>query len=267
MEALDWHRLQAPARWQAIDLLSDLHLSVALPRTAQAFEEHLASTDADAVLILGDLFEVWIGDDQRHLAFEAGCLRAIAEAARHRWIGFMAGNRDFLLGPHALEEARMHALADPVRLDAFGRRYLLTHGDALCLDDAAYQRFRQEVRQPRWQDQFLARPFDERAALAGRIRAESRSRKAAAPDPSNWADVDATAADRWLSESAADALIHGHTHRPGHHALPSGRMRHVLSDWDLDGGLPRAQLMRIDILGARRIGPMSNPHDHPPLAT
>lgn len=247
--------LVAPVGWRSIDVLSDLHLSTALPRTAQAFAAHLDATEADAVLILGDLFEVWVGDDQRHEAFENDCLDVIARAARFRWIGFMAGNRDFLLGSAALEAAGMHGLADPFRLDAYGRRYLLTHGDALCLGDVDYQRFRREVRQARWQREFLARSFGDRCILAGRIRAESRSRKAAAPGSEEWADVDAKAADDELARADSDVLIHGHTHRPGDHLLPSGRTRHVLSDWDLDGHAPRSQVLRIDRGGVRRVSP------------
>lgn len=248
-------RLEAPAHWQAIDLLSDLHLCPALPRTTEAFQAHLAATDADAVLILGDLFEVWIGDDQRHQDLESSCLRALKQAAAGRWIGIMVGNRDFLLGPSALKDAGAHRLDDPLALTAFGQRFLLSHGDALCLADTEYQQFRQQVRQTGWQQEFLARPYAERSALAQAIRAESRTRKAARPQPSDWADVDSAAASTCLDRAAAGVLIHGHTHRPADHALPGGRVRHVLSDWDMDGPTPRAEVVRIDRQGVHRRAP------------
>ena len=247
--------LEAPARWRAIDLVSDLHLSPALPRTTEALQEHLAATDADAILILGDLFEVWIGDDQRYQDLESSCLHALKQAAASRWIGIMVGNRDFLLGPTALQDAGAHRLDDPLVLSAFGQRFLLTHGDELCLADTDYQQFRREVRQARWQQQFLARPYDERAALAQAIRAESRNRKAARPAPGDGADVDEAAACEWLGRLDADTLIHGHTHRPADHGLAGGRRRHVLSDWDLDGPASRAEVMRIDRHGVHRRAP------------
>lgn len=247
--------LQAPPQWRCIDLLSDLHLSAALPRTVQAFVEHLACTDAQAVFILGDLFEVWVGNEQQHEAVEAQVLRAMAQAASRCWLGFMPGNRDFLLSPEVLAQAETHTLPDPLKLQCFGHELLLTHGDALCLDDTEYQAFRQQVRTPTWQSDFLARPYGERCALAARIRAESQSRKSTRSQFSDWADVDAPAAQRWLDQADAAILIHGHTHRPGEHALPGGGVRHVLSDWDLDGASPRAQVMRLDATGLHREAP------------
>lgn len=253
----DIAQFTAPAQWQAIDLISDLHLCEALPRTTQAFFEHLEHTDADAVFILGDLFEVWVGDDQRHRAFEQCCAHTLAAQAGRLWLGFMHGNRDFLVGPEFLQMAGLHLLADPLRLDAFGDAWLLTHGDALCLEDVEYQQFRSMVRSPRWQQDFLAQPFESRWDLAERIRSESRSRKAAAPDPSLWADVDRTAAIGWLEQAQADTLLHGHTHRPGNEDWSAGRGRVVLSDWDLDHSPPRAQVLRLDATGLSRREPAS----------
>jgi len=245
----------APAHWRAIDLLSDLHLCPALPRTFEAFARHLRQTDADAVLVLGDLFEVWIGDDQAAQAFERDCLAALEQASRRLWVGLMVGNRDFLLGPQALAAAGAHLLPDPTVLHAFGVSWLLTHGDALCTDDHDYQAFRREVRNPAWQQAFLARPQADRAAVAGRIRAESRARKSALPDPGNWADVDADAARHWLDASGASVMLHGHTHRPSRHALGPGRAREVLSDWDLDVEPARADVLRLSARGLERRRP------------
>jgi predicted phosphodiesterase len=132
----------APATWRAIDFLSDLHLSESTPRTFDALATHLRCTEADAVFILGDLFEVWIGDDARHEGFEARCAAMLSEASSHRFIAFMAGNRDFLVGADMLAHCGVMHLTDPTVLSAFDQRLLLSHGDTLCLSDVAYQRFR-----------------------------------------------------------------------------------------------------------------------------
>lgn len=251
-------RWQVPHDWRAIDLLSDLHLSPALPRTFDAFERHLAHTQADAVLVLGDLFEVWVGDDQARLPFERRCLEALARAAKRCWVGLMVGNRDFLLGPKALEAASAHPLPDPTLLTAFGQAWLLSHGDALCLDDTDYQAFRAQVRSSSWQQTFLARSYAERATVAGQIRAESRARKSASAGPQGWADVDHGAARAWLQSVGASVLVHGHTHRPGPGHLGEGCTREVLSDWDLDGPQPRAEIVRLSARGLERLPPCTS---------
>lgn len=245
--------LLAPANWRVVDLLSDLHLSPALPQTLQAFEAHLASTPADAVLILGDLFEVWVGPEQAERAFDRHCLARLAAAAQGAWVGFMPGNRDFLLDEQTLHRHGVHLLADPTRLEIFERGWLLTHGDALCLEDREYQAFRQTVRQPAWQRDFLARPLPERVALAGRIRQESQARKSRAPSSTDWADVDPHAAADWLRAADATVMIHGHTHRPGRHVLIDPLERQVLSDWDLEGAAPRGDVLRLSAEGLNRL--------------
>ena len=249
---------RAPVGWKRIDLLSDLHLSADTPNTFAGFAAHLRATDADAVIILGDLFEAWVGDDQRGRVFERGCVRLLADTARRRQLAFMPGNRDFLLGDAMASEAGLRRLSDPTVLDAWGRRWLLSHGDALCLDDTEYQRWRVLARTPEWQRDFAARPLDERLALAAAARVESDRRRAGgAFDPAAWADVDAAAARDWLSAAGAAELIHGHTHRPATHALGDGRRRHVLSDWDLDHGAPRAELLSLTPRGLQRRPPAS----------
>lgn len=247
--------LRAPANWRVVDLLSDLHLNPALPHTLQAFEAHLTSTPADAILILGDLFEVWVGPEQADRPFDGHCLARLATAAaRDTWIGFMPGNRDFLLDEQTLHKHGVHLLADPTRLEIFGRGWLLTHGDALCLEDREYQAFRQTVRQPAWQRDFLARPLPERVALAGRIREESQARKSRAPSSADWADVDTQAAVDLLTTADATVMIHGHTHRPGRNVLADPLERQVLSDWDLDGAAtPRGDVLRLSAQGLRRL--------------
>lgn len=161
--------------WRAIDLLSDVHLREDRPATFAAWRRHLLDTDADAVLILGDLFEAWVGDDVRDEGFEAECVGVLREAGQRRRIGFLPGNRDFLVGDAMLADAGVVRLGDPTLLRAWTYRVLLTHGDALCLADVDYQRFRAEVREPAWQAAFLARPLAERRAIA-RLMLASRIR-------------------------------------------------------------------------------------------
>lgn len=251
--------LALPEHWRAIDFISDIHLTAAMPRTFDAWVGHLLNTDADALLVLGDLFEVWVGDDARTRPFERLCLDALALAARQRPVWVMVGNRDFLLGAQALSECGAQALADPTVLQAWNTRALLTHGDAWCLDDHGYQRFRDMVRSPGWQQDFLARPLDERLAIAAHIRSESEQRKQAVTEPAGWADVDTPEALRWLQATGAADLIHGHTHRPGSAALAPGHLRHVLSDWDLDGDAPRAEVLRLTPAGFERRAPCPGP--------
>lgn len=245
-------RLQADAAWGCIDLLSDLHLQADMPRTFDAWQHHLETTPADAVLILGDLFEVWVGDDALCQAFEARCLRVLQSAGRRRWLAFMPGNRDFLVGDALLAETGVRRLADPTVLQAWGRRWLLSHGDALCLADTAYQQFRQQVRHPDWQQCFLALPLAERGQQGRGMRDASAAHQAGQP-PGYWADVDSAAASAWLAQAGAEGLIHGHTHRPAVHPLPGGHTRHVLGDWDLDHPPYRARLLRLTAAGLQSL--------------
>ncbi len=244
--------LAAPAAWRAIDFISDLHLSEALPRTFEVWRQHLLHTTADAVFMLGDLFEVWVGDDARSRPFERRCVDAMAEAASHRQLAFMAGNRDFLVGAAALRDAGVMALPDPTLLSAWGQNVLLTHGDALCLDDKPYQTFRQEVRSPQWQARFLARPLTERDQIAAQMRDASQARRRF--DTDSMADVDAGQAVRWMHAMGASEMVHGHTHRPGSAALAPGFKRHVLSDWDMDTQ-QRAEVLRLSRNAFERLPP------------
>jgi UDP-2,3-diacylglucosamine hydrolase len=248
-----------PPAWRAIDFISDLHLCAAMPATAQALREHLQATDADAVLLLGDVFEVWIGDDQAQSAFEQSMVEALAEAGRHKWLGWLHGNRDFLFGSRARSVAGLHLLPDPTLVRAWGTSVLLSHGDALCLADQDYQRFRSQVRALPWQADFLAQPLAERDRQARFIRQESRARQRERPDPIDVADVDPDQAVRWLDDADAQTLIHGHTHRPATHALPKGRSRVVLTDWDVEADTPspRSGVLRWSQKGLERLAPMS----------
>jgi UDP-2,3-diacylglucosamine hydrolase len=246
-------RFEAPATWQCIDFISDLHLDASHPRTQAALLEYLARTPASALIILGDLFEAWVGDDMRHQAFEATCTAALAEAGQRLWLGLMVGNRDFLMGPELIQACHAHALSDPMVLTAFGTSHLLTHGDAWCLADTDYLAFRQQVRSQAWQSAFLARSLDERLHIARGLREASEAHKQQQP-PVTWADVDPAYAAQWLNATGARSLIHGHTHRPTSETFAlSDAQRHVLSDWDLDGSAPRAEVLRLSHQGVQRL--------------
>ena len=242
----------APGAWRAVDFISDLHLCEAMPATFRAWEQHLRHSTADAIFILGDLFEVWVGDDARSQPFARRCVDVLAEAACCRQLAFMVGNRDFLVGRSLLREAGLMALPDPTVLSAWGHNVLLSHGDALCLSDTPYQAFRREVRSAAWQDAFLARPLAERVALAAEMRKASAERWKMDSDAD--ADVDTAEAVRWMHGMGAAEMIHGHTHRPGSSALAPGFKRHVLSDWDMDTD-HRAEVLRLTRRGFERLPP------------
>ncbi len=244
------HTLTAPAQWQQVDLLSDLHLGPDTPGTLARLAKHLAETPAQAMLLLGDIFEVWVGDDARHEPFEAGVVRLLREASQRLNLFFMHGNRDFLVGAEMLADAGMPPLPDPTVLDAFGQRWLLVHGDAQCLDDAAYQAFRRQVRSPAWQAQLLTQPLAARQALGRQMREGS---KAAQATQLMATDLDAEACRALLREANATTMIHGHTHRPAEHDLGDGLRRVVLSDWDLDATPPRGDVIRLSAAGLQRL--------------
>ncbi len=243
---------QVPAPWNTLDFISDLHLQADESATVEAFQRYLRATQANAVFLLGDLFEVWVGDDAllEPGSFESSCAAMLHEAARRRPLFFMQGNRDFLTGAQFDALCGTVTLADPTVLDCGGERLLLSHGDALCLDDVDYQRFRAMARSPAWQKAFLAQPLAQRRAQARGIREQSESRKrgsAAVHDDAGmptYADLDAEATRSWLRAAAAATLIHGHTHRPADHDLGDGLRRVVLSDWDLSARVPRAEVLR-----------------------
>jgi UDP-2,3-diacylglucosamine hydrolase len=243
----------APGTWGAIDFISDLHLTEATPRTFAAWADYLRRSTADAIFILGDLFEVWVGDDARHEGFEARCVDVLAEASARRPMAFMAGNRDFLIGPEMLEACGLRRLEDPTVVEAFGARVLLAHGDAMCIADVPYQQFRSVVRNADWQRGFLARPLAERRAAGRAMRAESERQKSGA---AAYADVDSPTALAAMAAADAPTLVHGHTHRPGDEALAPGRWRRVLSDWDVDDPVhPRAEVLRWEATGFARLAP------------
>jgi UDP-2,3-diacylglucosamine hydrolase len=247
----------APPSWKVIDFISDLHLSEDTPRTFDAWSEYLRSTPADCIVILGDLFETWVGDDALQAGFEAAAAAVLKEATERRHLAFMVGNRDFLVGPAFHSTCNTTPLPDPTLLLAQGQALVLSHGDALCIGDHAYQQFRATVRAQAWQREFLAQPLADRRALAASLRAQSRAAQQKRR-PEEWFDVDDASALTLLNNNAAMTLIHGHTHRPATHLLAPGQMRHVLSDWDLDHASPtRSEVLRLQEGRLRRVLPGS----------
>jgi len=244
-------QLVAPAHWRTLDFISDLHLEAQSPQTHAAWVQFMASTAADAVFILGDLFEVWVGDDQLEhepQGFAANCMQTLAQAGQRLSLFLMHGNRDFLIGEDFLRRCKATLLADPCTLISGTQTWQLAHGDALCLDDTAYLQFREQVRSPSWQAQFLALPLTQRQAMARQMRQQSQeqqTRRAARGE--GYAEVDAQAAARSLQQVHGQTLIHGHTHRPARHELGAGLSREVLSDWDAQARPPRAQVLRMTV--------------------
>jgi UDP-2,3-diacylglucosamine hydrolase len=243
--------LDAPAAWRRVALISDLHLQASEPATLAAWRRFMARPDADAVFILGDLFEAWPGDDWMALpGFAADCAQVLRDAAASRPVFFLHGNRDFLVGDAFARATGVQLLHDPTVLALAGRRWLLTHGDALCLEDVEYLRFRAQVRDPGWQAHFLAQPLEQRVAIAQSVRAQSEARKRTGVP---YADVDTAESLAWLRAAQADTLVHGHTHKPGDHALDDQHARIVLSDWDLDATPPRGEVLLLSSQGAQRV--------------
>jgi len=223
--------------------VSDLHLDAASPEIARQFHGFLAgeARTADALYILGDLFEAWLGDDDPDPAARATvrALRALLESGVPVFV--MHGNRDFLIGERFCRETGATLLADGTVVELYGERVLLMHGDALCTDDVSYQRLRRIVRNPLVRGIFRVMTLNQRRALAGKLRAGSREHVGmTAPE---IMDVNAAAVEQAFREAGVRALIHGHTHRPAVHPLeidggPAQRI--VLGDWYTQGSVLEA---------------------------
>ncbi|MBC7779838.1 MAG: UDP-2,3-diacylglucosamine diphosphatase [Proteobacteria bacterium] len=215
--------------------ISDLHLSATRPHTTQAFADFLRrrATGADALYILGDLFDFWIGDDDLEDPLNARVVDALAAlTAAGVPVWFMHGNRDFLVGARFADATGVRILDDPTVIDVYGTRTLLMHGDTLCIEDTRYNALRATVRDPGVQQAFLARTLDARRAEVQRMRAISEQEKQTKSN--EIMDVTPSEVLRTLRRHGYPRLIHGHTHRPMRHAHPvDGRVceRWVLADW------------------------------------
>jgi len=220
--------------------ISDLHLSPRSPGATRLFLDFLAgqARQASELYILGDLFEAWIGDDDIDDPYHArivAALRSTAEAGVR--ISIMHGNRDFLLGESFAAAAGVRLIADPYILSTAEWQFVLAHGDALCLDDAAYMTFRAQVRDPAWQEALLAKPLSERRAIAAHMREVSESSQRAREHP--YTDLQPAATEDFLREHGYATFIHGHTHQPAtHDHIVDGIHveRWVLADWHEDQG-------------------------------
>lgn len=229
--------------------VSDLHLDPARPGITALFLRFLdtEAIRADALYILGDLFEAWVGDDDPSAAGAevAAGLHALADAGVP--VSFIHGNRDFLVGPEYARRAGMRILPDPTVVSLYGEPVLLMHGDLLCTDDSAYQAFRMQTRDPAWQARFLAQPLQARVAFAAQARQASMARQREMIDGNRAnfetvTDVHPAAVEASLARFGVATLIHGHTHRPAVHALQAGGRdcrRIVLGDWYEQGSVLR----------------------------
>jgi UDP-2,3-diacylglucosamine hydrolase len=233
--------------------IADLHLDPVRPQITALFENYLASDEvrlADALYILGDLVEAWIGDDDDAELPQriAAATRAVRDAGVP--VYFMVGNRDFLLGKRFAGRAGLTLLDDGTVHDIHGRPTLLMHGDVLCTDDVAYQAVRQQVRNPEWQKQILSMPLEARRAFAVKAREDSKAHTGSTME--SIMDVNAGAVAAAMRGAGVRRLIHGHTHRPAVHRFeldgkPAERI--VLGDWYEHGSVLRVNDDGVELHG------------------
>ena len=222
--------------------ISDLHLDKDKPEIGQQFLSFLEgeARTADALYILGDLFEVWVGDDDPnpHYAVIKSALRDLSASGVP--VFFMHGNRDFLVGKLFAEETGVTILDDPELIELHGNKVLLSHGDAYCIDDKQYQQVRLMTRSAEWQTMFLAKSLQDRVAFAENARKESQAYNESVDN--DIMDVNQDAVVGTFRNQPIDVLLHGHTHRPAIHELDlDGRTvrRIVLGDWYEQGSVVR----------------------------
>ena len=220
--------------------ISDLHLESDRPEIGEQFLTFLETEarDAEALYILGDLFESWVGDDDPD-AYYAGIKQSLREFVDGGVpVYFMHGNRDFMIGDKFASDTGVEILPDPCTVELYGKSVLLSHGDALCTDDVEYQKVRAKTRSPEWQAMILAKPLEERLAIAAHARAQSQARNATLAE--EITDVNPDAVKQTIAEYDVEILLHGHTHRPGIHGVEVGdrfAKRIVLGDWYEQGSV------------------------------
>lgn len=223
-------------------IAADLHLGPDNPATTQDFLQFLAKAQAqaDALILGGDIFNAWIGDDQisRPAPWLSRISSALQDYGRQHSLYLMRGNRDFLLGDTFARHVQANLLPDQTLLDTSAGLVLMSHGDEYCLDDPAYQRFRRWVRKPWLQTLYLACPLSLRQRIANTARA--RSRQGNQYKNMSIMDVSPAAVEQTAATYPIVALVHGHTHRPACHPIAGQEQarRWVLPDWDSDHGGP-----------------------------
>ena len=214
--------------------VSDVHLSEPQTRTTEFFLAFLSqhARQANHLILLGDLFEYWAGDDDMATPFHQ-CIVTALRTVREQGcqIYWMAGNRDFLVGSQFAATIGLSLLDDPSQIEIHGERIVLTHGDAQCTDDLAYMAFRQTVRQPERIKQFLSMPLAQRKTFIEGVRKESVQEQKG--KSMAIIDVNPQAIQQLFQDSGCKILIHGHTHRPHIHQTEDG-LRYVLPDWECD---------------------------------
>jgi UDP-2,3-diacylglucosamine hydrolase len=211
--------------------ISDCHLDRSRPEISKNLVDFLINRASTArfLYILGDLFEVWPGDDDPALGLQ-DIIASLKQLSINTNIYFLAGNRDFLVGERLAKQAGFEIISEPVKLKLGNQRILLLHGDVLCTDDHDYQAFRLQVRNPDWQSTFLQKSLTERQHIATGMRAESKS--AMYNKPGELMDVNREAVDSFFEQYEAEVVIHGHTHRPAVHRYNESTARIVLGDWN-----------------------------------
>ena len=214
--------------------ISDIHLSEDTPHLTNAFKTFLNESKQKCthLFILGDLFEIWIGDDDENAFIEEIKKTLIDFTTNGPETFFMHGNRDFLLGENFANEVGISILPDPYTLDINGLRVILSHGDFLCTDDVDYINFRNQVRSKDWQNDFLSKNIEERKQIAQSLRSDSK--KATSDKSLEITDANLETVNKFIKEHNPDIFIHGHTHRPKIHQHDSTQ-RIVLGDWDNSG--------------------------------
>lgn len=232
--------------------ISDLHLSSGHPRSMVEFRHFISefAAHAEALYILGDLFEYWAGDDDLDDAFHAQVIAALAGLTRHHTrVYLLHGNRDLLMGEALAKAIHATLLDDPSLIELYGAPTLLSHGDTLCTDDVDYQRNREQIHDPEFQKNFLAKPLAERKAFIEQLR--QRSAEAKQFKDSSIMDVNDEAVASLLRQYRYPRLIHGHTHRPARHEHDvDGHTceRWVLGDWDQQGSALRVDAMGCNVI-------------------
>ncbi len=227
---LSWNTIEAMSQYTLF--ISDLHLQANLPQITRLFQQFIKKEtgQADALYILGDLFETWVGDDDQ-TPFHQSIQETLKQVSDNIPVFFMHGNRDFLIGKHFVEKSGVHMLKEPSLITLYGQSIILCHGDHLCTRDIRHQRYRRIMHQTWLQTLLLKLPLTTRHRIADYLRHKSRGNSSMDND---IMDVTPDAVEQLMRQYASKILIHGHTHRPQIHNLDKNAKRIVLGAWHDD---------------------------------